>query len=411
MISRECEGMSNQTSKDLIVKYFGAVICFVAISMLLPKLALSEEVERELKDGRIYIGQFGRKYPGAYGFHGRGTMLFTDGRRFEGRWINGYPSEGYLTGRSGKKTYLDYGWERGKFKGGALHRIAIKFEDGSRFEGEVDRQYNPIKGRFYDESNREISPREYDDLFNSNLFLSSGTTNNERIEIQADAGSEIIKYSSGTGFAINALGFLVTNSHVVNGCSKVEIFHKGETYNVKVLANDLVNDLALLKSDLISSQYFGIKTENSMMFDDIYAAGFPFGDSYSTSIKVTRGIISALTGIGNNYSQIQIDAALQPGNSGGPVFDKEGILVGVVVSKLSLNDVFKRFGVVPENQNFAIKANLVANLLEANSVEFDDKNNFGQGLQGIETATYHLSCWMERGKIKNIPAQRQVQNK
>ena len=70
--------------------------------------------------------------------------------------------------------------------------------------------------------------------------------------------------------------------------------------------------------------------------EDIIVAGFPFGNKVSSSIKFTRGIVSSLTGVGDNYSQIQIDAALQPGNSGGPIMDYMGNIVGVAVAKLSL---------------------------------------------------------------------------
>ena len=356
---------------------------------------------QNLKDGRVYVGQLSKKYPGAWGRHGKGTMTFTDGRQFVGRWINNYPSEGYLKGRSGERVFVDYGWDRGSFQGGSLYRITISFGDGSRFEGEVDPSYNPYKGTFFDADGSEISPSRYYDFFKPNSFVKGQLEGDNNFVRKLDKDKEVVKVSSGTGFAVNDTGHLVTNSHVVSGCNRIEVFYRGETYDAKILANDLVNDLALLKSPLVSTKHFGVKSDDSLLFDDIYAAGFPFGNSYSTSVKVTSRIVSALAGVGDNYSQIQIDAALQPGNSGGPVFDKSGVLVGVVVSKLSLNDVFRKFGVVPENQNFAIKANLVANLLRSNSVEFHDQNNFERGLQDVENATYHLSCWMERGKVKD----------
>ena len=80
-------------------------------------------------------------------------------------------------------------------------------------------------------------------------------------------------------------------------------------------------------------------------------AGFPFGDKFSTSIKVTKGIVSALTGLGNNFSNIQIDAALQNGNSGGPILDEFGNVVGVAVAKLDAKYMLDKFGIIPENTN------------------------------------------------------------
>ena len=69
---------------------------------------------------------------------------------------------------------------------------------------------------------------------------------------------------------------------------------------------------------------------------EIFVAGYPFGKEISSSVKITKGIISSLTGMGNNFSNIQIDAALQPGKSGDPVFDAKGNVVDVAVTKLDL---------------------------------------------------------------------------
>ena len=91
------------------------------------------------------------------------------------------------------------------------------------------------------------------------------------------------------------------------------------------------------------------------LLQDIYVAGYPFGNKISTSVKVTRGIISSLTGIGNNFSNIQIDAALQSGNSGGPILDDLGNVVGVAVSKLDLKTSGKCFF---ENVNATLDSQL-----------------------------------------------------
>ncbi len=69
---------------------------------------------------------------------------------------------------------------------------------------------------------------------------------------------------------------------------------------------------------------------------EIFVAGFPFGKAISSSLKITKGIISSLTGVGDNDSNVQIDAALQPGNSGGPIFDDKGNVLAVAVAKLDL---------------------------------------------------------------------------
>ena len=74
-------------------------------------------------------------------------------------------------------------------------------------------------------------------------------------------------------------------------------------------------------------------------------AGYPFGQKVSTSVKVTKGIVSALTGMENNFSNIQIDAALQPGNSGGPILDDKGNVIGVAVAKLD-SKILENYGTI-----------------------------------------------------------------
>jgi serine protease Do len=103
-------------------------------------------------------------------------------------------------------------------------------------------------------------------------------------------------------------------------------------------------------------------------------AGYPFGNKISTSVKVTRGIISSLTGIGNNFSNIQIDAALQPGNSGGPILNEMGNIVGVAVAKLDIKKILDDYGVVPEDTTFGIKSNVVRSILDSNEVDSPPAN-------------------------------------
>ena len=80
---------------------------------------------------------------------------------------------------------------------------------------------------------------------------------------------------------------------------------------------------------------------------EILVAGFPFGYGVSRTIKYTQGIVSSMAGIGNNYSQLQIDAAYNR-NSGGPILDAGGNVIGVAVSKLELKKILKNFGVIPK---------------------------------------------------------------
>ena len=116
--------------------------------------------------------------------------------------------------------------------------------------------------------------------------------------------------------------------------------------------------------------------------------------------------MSSIAGLSNDYSQIRIDAALQPGNSGGPIMDEFGNIVAVAVAKLSLKKILKDYGVVPENTNFGVKASAVKNLMEGNGVPFKAPNTeviTKQDLSRIATdGTVYLTCWMTTAQIEQM---------
>ncbi len=195
-----------------------------------------------------------------------------------------------------------------------------------------------------------------------------------------------------------------TNNHVIDGCQRVQIHHKGKSLPATVVTFDPSNDLALLQGDFRPSTVFALSKERPELLQDIYVAGYPFGQKISTSVKVTKGIISSLTGIGNNFSNIQIDAALQPGNSGGPILNDKGNVVGVAVAKLDIKKVLEDWGVIPENTNFGIKTSVVRSLLESNDISLPDPNtkSISKSKLGkmITEGTYYLSCWMTYAQIE-----------
>jgi S1-C subfamily serine protease len=149
-----------------------------------------------------------------------------------------------------------------------------------------------------------------------------------------------------------------------------------------------------------------LSTKSPELLQDVYVAGFPFGRKISTGVKVTKGIISSLIGIGNNFSNIQIDAALQIGNSGGPILDDKGNVVGVAVARLDKIKALKKFGSLPENTNFGIKTSVVRSILESSNVSFPRANtsSISKSKLGrmISDATYYLSCWMTTAQMERM---------
>jgi S1-C subfamily serine protease len=227
--------------------------------------------------------------------------------------------------------------------------------------------------------------------------------------------NKMINASSGTGFAISKKGHLITNYHVIKGCQKVRIHNKSTVIEANVINFDPQNDLALIKGNFIPNQVLSISNDQTNLLQDIYVAGFPFGKRISTSIKITKGIVSSLTGVGNNYSNFQIDAAIQPGNSGGPILNDKGNVIGVAVAKLDLKYASRNFGVIPENTNFGIKSSVIKSILEGENIKIIAPND--KPISKIElgkkitNSTFYLSCWMNYAQIKKMKSQKVIYNK
>jgi len=221
-----------------------------------------------------------------------------------------------------------------------------------------------------------------------------------------DDDFKIIPVSSGSGFAVSFTGHVVTNNHVIDGCTYVKVHYKGKAIRSTILYRDQINDLAVLQGNFVPSRVFKISRRNPKILQQIFVAGYPFGYRISSSIKVTKGIVSSLVGLGNNVSNIQIDAALQPGNSGGPIVDNKGNVIGVAVAKLDLKKAVKEWGVVPENTNFGVKSSVVVNLLESNGINIQEANRTPMSNTELgnlmSEATYYLSCWMTIAQAREL---------
>ena len=219
-----------------------------------------------------------------------------------------------------------------------------------------------------------------------------------------------IKVGSGTGFFINNAGHIVSNNHVIDQCNAVNAYYKGDARPLKILAIDRKNDLAILKAEVRPDDTFPVAKDDAILLEEIYVAGYPFGKSVSGSVKVTKGVVSSLSGLGNNYSNIQIDASLQPGNSGGPIINKKGNVVGVAVAKLDYKKVLEAFNTIPENTNFGVKSSTLNQFLNANKISSTSPKGSDMSIKDIgdkiEKATVYLDCWMTADKIEELKNKR-----
>lgn len=181
------------------------------------------------------------------------------------------------------------------------------------------------------------------------------------------AGNDTVSLTStGSGFVVNKNGIIATNYHVIKSCSKVEV----ENQDADVLAVDKVNDIAILKVDkqYENSVSFNIKLPS--LAEDVYVYGFPLSSMLGENISITKGIVSSLTGMQGDYSQFRITAPIQAGNSGGPIVNVKGEVIGVTVSTLNNLYLEKQKGIHSQNVNFGIRSMLLTNMLEAKGVEF-----------------------------------------
>lgn len=176
--------------------------------------------------------------------------------------------------------------------------------------------------------------------------------------------------SSGTGFFVTGEGHVVTNSHVVSECSSNDVKQAGgAAVPARVLAQDNTNDLALLKVDQVPSHVASLRI-GIRLGEPVAAFGYPLTTVLASSGNSTLGNITALAGLGDDTRYLQISAPVQPGNSGGPLLDENGRVVGIVTSKLNALRAAAITGDLPQNVNFAIKASVLATFLESNRIEF-----------------------------------------
>ena len=177
-------------------------------------------------------------------------------------------------------------------------------------------------------------------------------------------------FNTGTGFFVSETGHFITNAHVVANCSDIVVKADDGSMNAaERVATDTTNDLALLKLAKVPKTVVALRI-GARLGEGVEAFGFPHTDLLASAGNFTLGNISALSGIGDDSRYLQISAPVQAGNSGGPLLDTSGNLVGVVSSKLNAMKVMQASDDLPQNVNFAIKSGTLANFLDANRVTY-----------------------------------------
>ena len=178
--------------------------------------------------------------------------------------------------------------------------------------------------------------------------------------------------SIGTGFILTTAGHVLTNSHVVAGCVSIGLkAPENSVTPARIIAREEIDDLVVLKTDARLGAAATLRMSPSPRTGEaIVVFGFPLSGLLASTGNVTIGNITALAGLRDDSRQLQISAPVQPGNSGGPVLDRSGNVIGVVVSKLDALRVARLADDIPQNINFAIKSSTVMNFLDARGIPY-----------------------------------------
>ena len=162
---------------------------------------------------------------------------------------------------------------------------------------------------------------------------------------------------SGTGFFVSSSGLIVTNHHVIDGAAEILVtVPTGEQLKAQVISKSASTDLAVLKIDYETGNYMNFASPGvADIGDDVFTLGFPISDILGKEVKYSEGVINSLSGIQGDATFFQISVPIQPGNSGGPLVNQAGDVVGIVTATAAVEEFYKATGSLPQNVNWAVK--------------------------------------------------------
>lgn len=177
--------------------------------------------------------------------------------------------------------------------------------------------------------------------------------------------------SFGSGFIISDSGHIVTCDHCVPEGSRIAILTQdGLSYEATIVFRNAGLDIACLKIETATKSYFSIAdSTTAKILDRLYVFGFPLPSAIGSELSASQGSLNAIRNNGGLHL-FQLDAPVNLGNSGGPVLNSEGAVVGVAVSKLDPLKAIDQFGTIPERINFAVPSSVLRTELKRNGVTF-----------------------------------------
>ena len=175
---------------------------------------------------------------------------------------------------------------------------------------------------------------------------------------------EVKTEGQGTGFFVTNNGYIITNYHVVESAKEIVIIPTDGIYRqARIVRTDPANDLAVLKVEMASTGLWIRDSGSLSVGEEVFTTGYPLPTLQGRDQKTTFGRINSLSGLQGDIRFVQIDVPVQPGNSGGPLVDSKGRVVGIVTGRLNDLVVLKESGSLPQNVNYAVKSDYMIPLL------------------------------------------------
>ena len=220
--------------------------------------------------------------------------------------------------------------------------------------------------------------------------------------------------SSGSGFIVSRSGEILTNFPVVKGCSSLTVqIGNDSAEKAELIARDEINDLAIIRiSAAISSVGAFRESPPIRAGEHVIALGYPLFGVLASTVILSEGVINALAGLHDDSRYIQISAPVQPGNSGGPLLDTSGHIIGIVSGKLDAMLVQNYVGDIPQNVNFAIKSDVAKAFLASRGIKYETASSEKQ-LSAADVAdqarpfTAYVECrnTSRMTAVENLPRQ------
>ncbi len=178
---------------------------------------------------------------------------------------------------------------------------------------------------------------------------------------------------TGTGFLISRDGYIVTSYHVIEGAANISVSIGGASFPAALKSFSKGTDIAVIKIDYNPQQFISVESDSMLLGEEVFTVGFPFPDLLGKNSKFSNGTISSLTGIQGDNSLFQISVPIQPGNSGGPLCNKKGHVIGIITSTAAVEYFYSKTGAIPQNVNWATKTEYIKPLLGGINIDSGKK--------------------------------------